>query len=66
MLECLQVTKSAANAASSAYVDAASRASQQYLHAKSIVSVQITGKPKPVHEGTSTSLSHVQYKTSET
>ncbi|KAF5020965.1 hypothetical protein F66182_7011 [Fusarium sp. NRRL 66182] len=48
---------SATDAAQSAYTNAVSRASERYSSALSIVSAQIYGTPKPVHEQLLSSLS---------
>ena len=46
----MPITDSIAAQATQAYNDALSRASDHYSHAQSLVSAQISGKPKPVHE----------------
>lgn len=44
------LTSSIAAAATQAYNDAVSRASENYEHARSLVSAKISGTPKPAHE----------------
>jgi hypothetical protein len=46
----MPITDSIAAQATQAYSDALSRASDHYLPARSLVSAQISGEPKPVHQ----------------